>query len=309
MTALLCAHSYHNECIQACCTARGTTIDQLPCPQCKRVSGLTVDEEGSVSDDGASSPELLFGLPASGSGDAPASGSGEAPASGSGEAQVNHSSAAPIPMQPSSPPLLQPPPPGDFAASEPANAIEGLLEGVQPKAKAKSSAKRKAKAKAKSAPVGEPKAVVVPKEGAEQNDGAVVVPKPKATAKSKSKSKAAQPAVGLSKASPPPKAAKSKAAAVTGAANLDETGPPAKAAKSTALVPVKAPPVVVVQPSPLFQGLALCDTCGNYRQFDRVRVSNKSAEAFRCFSCHSKQCTLRRAFGRWPSEQFWARDS
>ena len=35
---------------------------------------------------------------------------------------------------------------------------------------------------------------------------------------------------------------------------------------------------------------------------------NKSADKWRCSNCHSKQCTLRRAFGRWPTESFTSMD-
>lgn len=36
----------------------------------------------------------------------------------------------------------------------------------------------------------------------------------------------------------------------------------------------------------------------------QVRVVNKSSDKWRCVACHSKQCTLRRAFGRWPTAGF-----
>ena len=58
----------------------------------------------------------------------------------------------------------------------------------------------------------------------------------------------------------------------------------------------------------MFQGLALCDSCSTYQPFDKVRLRSKVAEAFRCNACHSKQCTLRRAFGRWPTDSFAALD-
>ena len=58
------------------------------------------------------------------------------------------------------------------------------------------------------------------------------------------------------------------------------------------------------QQAMLFQGLAMCDTCGTYQPFDKVRLRSKTAESFRCHVCHSKQCTLRRAFGKWPTEEF-----
>ena len=40
----------------------------------------------------------------------------------------------------------------------------------------------------------------------------------------------------------------------------------------------------------------------------QVRLVNKGTDKWRCASCHSKQCTLRRAFGRWPSASFTAMD-
>ena len=128
-----------------------------------------------------------------------------------------------------------------------------------------------------------------------------VTPKAKANAKAETKSKAKARAETKSKA---------KAAAKAEAAPVDEPGgavePTPAATTAIALLPTpKAPEFQVAQ---LFQGLAMCDTCQAYQPFDKVRVRSKCQQIFRCNACHSKQCTLRRAFGRWPTETFTGLD-
>jgi hypothetical protein len=123
--------------------------------------------------------------------------------------------------------------------------------------------------------------------------------KARARAKAETKSKARAETKSKAKAG-----AKAKAESEVEPGGAAEPTPAATTA--IALLPTpKAPEFQVAQ---LFQGLAMCDTCQAYQPFDKVRVKSKSQQIFRCNACHSKQCTLRRAFGRWPTEAFLGLD-
>ncbi len=334
--ALLCTHTYHVECMNAYCSARNMTIHEIPCPQCKR-SGNVVDDGGLVPSDEEpdalpSSPDIiLMAYPKISQPSQPSQPSELGP------------EAIPPPMV--VPDLMPPPPHADDSATlmeesaENNTLIDELLEAAPPaKGKSKAVAKRKAKAKAKAVAKADQTDGDVPMPDAAAEMGESVRPPPKRKAKAKSVAvefegtepppKAKAKAV-VAEAGPPPKrkakakakakavAAEAKAKAVAAEVGVEDPEPQDAAAKAAAAqADVVAETAIVLARSStmstpavqLCQGLALCDSCNRYQAFDSVRVRSKSAGSFRCTSCHSKQCTLRRAFGRWPTEAFAAMD-
>ena len=337
VTALLCTHVYHTGCIDAYCLARNKDIMHIPCPQCKRSPASLVDDGGSLSDAEDTGPESdeIVVMPAPGVA-VIAAPEGAAAASSS---DVPHPEPRIVVHHDGTMLDLDLPPPTAASENDDEEAEEAEEDSpdkepaVTPKAKARAKAESKANAKAKTKAETKSKAKAVAKAKAATVDefGGAVEPTAAATtaiakAETKSKAKAAAKAraatvdefggaveptaaatTAIAKAETKSKA---KGAAKARAATVDEFGgaleTTAAATTAIALMPKpKAPEFKVAQ---LFQGLAICDTCEAYQPFDKVRVKSKCQQIFRCNACHSKQCTLRRAFGRWPTEAFTSLD-
>ena len=286
--ALACGHMFHSYCVSAYMEAKGTSLNELPCPTCK------------ISGDRATEMALdLLGVQAKET-EPTASGEAEAPtmpAGDEGEARTPQ--------------------------AEPTVATKG--EGGKAKGKGKGAkGKKGGKGKGKNAMGAPPPVAIEPIDDFTDDEGSRTASAGAAVSSSGAPDSedaaaatafadaAAASADAAADATPSAETASADAAAASADAAKDEA-PSAETASSDAAASAATPGSDGAEPASaaergtevsLFSGEVMCASCGTFTHYVKCRALSKSQNTWRCSKCSCKITQLYRSFCRWPVPVF-----